>query len=273
MEDKSQMKPKWAACIVSYNDPVSLDNLLNCLNTQSLCPEKVFIVDNNSTQLVEVEQKSNFSSFLIKNESNLGFGVAANIAIKKAIDDGFDKFILFSQDVLIEKDSCEKLINSLDNSISFPKMIDRKNNKIFSLGGFINQLTGKIYLEKKDVLTKFDWADGSCLAFTKKVFEKNNGFNENYFMYFEDVDFCYRAKRNGFKLIFCNTTASQKPNGPSPFYRSRNSLIFAKSNKIYPLSISLVFRNLLGAFRLFFELKFADSKFRIKGIFSGLRFK
>ena len=267
------MKPKWAACIVSYNDPVSLDNLLNCLNSQTLYPEKVFIADNNSTQPIVIKQKNNFSSVLIKNNSNLGFGIAANTAIKAAIENGFDKFILFSQDVLVENDSCEKLIKSLDHSISFPKMMDRKTNKIFSLGGFINMLTGKIYLETKEILNKFDWADGSCLALTKEVFEKNNGFNENLFMYFEDVDFCYRAKRNGYRLILCNTVASQNPNGPSPFYRSRNSLIFAKSNKLYLLMASLVIRNFLGAVKSLFELKMVDSKFRIKGILSGLRFK
>jgi GT2 family glycosyltransferase len=265
----------WAACVVSYNDPVSLNNLLASLNSQSLLPDVVYISDNNSENEINLKDNLSFKIKFIKNKSNNGFAYAANIAINNAIDDGFEKFILFSQDVIIENNGCQILILELikEDSICFPKMIDRNKNVVFSIGGFVKKYTGNIYLEKKKIKSNFDWADGSCLAFTKNLFKNVNGFNEDYFMYFEDVDFCYRAKKIGFPLKYCAVTASQNPNGPTAYLRSRNSLIFARTTKEANLITSVLLRNLFGTLKSFIKFNFSDAKQRIKGIVEGLRFK
>ena len=134
---------------------------------------------------------------IIKLQKNLGFGAAANTAIKRALENNYNKFILLSQDVLLEDTSCEKMIKqlNLNSGIIFPTMKNRKNNKIFSKGGTINNITGKIKLNAKKVPKNIVWADGSCLCFDKTTFDLLKGFNENYFMYFEDVDFCLKIGR------------------------------------------------------------------------------
>ena len=264
----------WAACVVSYNDQASLNNLLESLNNQTLLPGTVYISDNNSDNEIVITSNLCFKINLINNDKNNGFASAANIALKKAINDGYEKFILFSQDVIIEKSGCEKLISGLlnEDAICFPKMLDRNKNVVFSLGGYVKKYTGNIYLEKKEIKNNFDWADGSCLAFTKKIFESVDGLSEDYFMYFEDVDFCFKAKKMGFSLKFCSVVASQNPNGPSPYLRSRNSLIFAKSTKESTLITAIILRNIIGALKSLIKLKFSDANQRIIGIFEGLRF-
>ena len=204
---------KWAACIVYYEDLNSLHNLLTNLSNQSLKPSEIFIVDNNSKISANVTN-TEIKISTIKLKTNEGFGSAANTAVKNALENKYSKFILFSQDVNLENDSCFKIIQTLNDKsgIVFPTMINRKNNQIFSKGGTINYLTGSIKLSTNKVPNKVKWADGSCLGFDQATFEKLNGFFEKYFMYFEDVDFCARAVKNRLSLTKVDTQVSQVPN-------------------------------------------------------------
>ena len=265
-----EISQKWAACIVYFNDAPALAALLEDLKLQDSQPEKIFICDNNSTTPFESELNNNIQ--VIKLAENKGFGTAANEAIGTAIAAGFENLILFSQDVLLENTSCEKIINKLlDNKgIVFPTMLNRKTNQVFSKGGSINFLTGKIYLNTKSNSRKKFWADGSCLAFNQHVFKSLNGFDRNYFMYFEDVDFCYRAVKNSYQLKHVPVEVSQNPNGPSSLLRSRNSVRFAKKvNKWFLLIV--IKRNLLGSLKSFLTLDIASGKDRYRGIRLGLK--
>jgi len=270
----NENESKWAACIVYYEDLISLNNLLTNLSNQSLKPSEIFIVDNNST-ISAIVTNTEIKTTTIKLLNNQGFGSAANSAVKKAIENKFSKFILFSQDVNLENDSCFKIIQTLNDKsgIVFPTMINRKNNQIFSKGGTINYLTGKIKLSTNKVPKKLKWADGSCLGFDQATFEKLNGFFEKYFMYFEDVDFCARAINNGYPLTHVDTLASQIPNGPSPYLRSKNSIIVARRLKNHLLTISVTKRNLIGAILTLVKFRDNDFKQRIIGIIDGWRVK
>ena len=93
----SESDTKWAACIVYYEDEKALKELISDLLNQSLKPTEIFIADNNSIKSPELGNNSNIT--IIKLSKNLGFGSAANCAIKSAIENDFEKFILFSQDV------------------------------------------------------------------------------------------------------------------------------------------------------------------------------
>jgi len=266
----NEVNNKWAACIVYYQDLASLQALINNLNTQTLKPSEIFVADNDSSTSANISN-SDLKVSVIKLSSNLGFGVAANSAIKQAIENGYERFILFSQDVLLENTSCEKIINKLlDNKgIVFPTMLNRKTNQVFSKGGVINIFTGKISLKTRKVPKNIYWADGSCLGFDKNTFLKTNGFTEKYFMYFEDVDFCYRIKNLGGHIVHAETTTSQNPNGPSSFLRSRNSIIFARRTNSILMQFSTTIRNFIGAILLFAKFDIKNSFSRLFGIYKG----
>ena len=261
---------EWAACIVYYEDNNALQNLINDLLNQTIKPSHIYISDNDS-KISPLINRNEINITIIKLQKNLGFGAAANTAIKRAIENKYNKFILFSQDVLLEDTSCEKMIKqlNLNPGIIFPTMKNRKNNKIFSKGGTINIFTGKIKLNTKKVPKNIVWADGSCLCFDETTFNLLKGFNENYFMYFEDVDFCLRAKLKNIDLLHVDTTASQVPNGPSPYLRSKNSVLLSRRFNSKLLRISVTKRNLLGAVLLFAKFRFNDSKNRFFGVIAG----
>ena len=266
----NSISANWAACIVHYQDQLSLRNLVQNLDEQNLKPLAVFIADNNSDRDITLNNYS-FPIEIIKLSENKGFAAGANVAIRKAISKNFENFILLSQDVILERDTTEKLLSELNatKSLVFPTMIDRTKNKIFSKGGTINIYSGAINLCVDEVPPSPDWADGSCLVFTKELYLSVDGFNEDYFMYFEDVDFCYRAKGLGFKLSHVETTASQTPRGPSPLLRSKNSVILARRNGPQIFKFSITLRNILGAIKLLLQFKIKESKNRLTGVILG----
>ena len=266
----AEIEKKWAACIVYYQDQESLSNLLDSLQSQSLKPAAVFIADNNSNQSPVLGNFS-FPVTVTKLTENKGFAAGANTAIRNAIKEDFESIMLLSQDVLLSIDSAEKLINKqlITKGITFPTMMNRNTNKVFSKGGAVKKFWGSITLSTNKSLSDPDWADGSCLFFSKGVFEKVNGLFEKFFMYFEDVDFCLRAKKSGFSINHVDTLVSQTPKGPSPFLRSKNSVILARRTGSILLKSSVTKRNLIGAGLLLARFKPQEAANRVKGIIQG----
>jgi GT2 family glycosyltransferase len=266
----NEISTNWAACIVYYQDQESLLNLLASLEQQSLKPGQVFITDNNSDQSLSLRNYS-FPVQITKLAENKGFAAGANVALKNAIRQDFHKLMLLSQDVILDSSSAEQMIAELVRSkgIVFPTMYNRNTNQVFSKGGKVNKFSGSIKLSTSRSPKNPEWADGSCLVFTKEVFESVDGFYEKFFMYFEDVDFCSRAKSKGFVLKHVDTKVSQTPKGPNPLLRSKNSLIFARRTGSILLKSSVTKRNIMGAFLLFARLRLADSKNRFMGVIQG----
>jgi GT2 family glycosyltransferase len=266
----NEISTNWAACIVYYQDQESLLNLLASLDQQSLKPGHVFITDNNSVQSIALKNYS-FPVQVTRLDENKGFAAGANVALKNAINNNFSNLMLLSQDVILDSSSAEQMVAELVSSkgIVFPTMYNRNTNQVFSKGGSVNKFSGRIKLSTSNTPKNPEWADGSCLFFTKEVFNSVNGFYEKFFMYFEDVDFCYRAKSKGFVLKHVDTKVSQTPKGPNPLLRSRNSVIFSRRTGFILLKSSVTKRNILGAFLLFARLRLADSKNRLMGVIQG----
>jgi len=185
-------------------------------------PFEIIIV-NNSTEEDLLKLKSSVdSSFNLRiiNNENTGYSKANNLGAEKAKG----KYILFlNPDTLIENDFLKQLVNHFENikfgavglkvmypdgtfQVSFGKEIsvlneyrNKKIEKLYSKGKL-----RKIYkLEKKyKTVRKVDWVSGVALFIRKKVFEEVNGFDENYFLYYEDADLCKRLKNKGYENYF-----------------------------------------------------------------------
>ena len=266
----NEISTNWAACIVYYQDQESLLSLLESLENQRLRPGFVYITDNNSTLSLALRNYS-FSVQVTKLKENKGFAAGANVALKNAINDDFSNLMLLSQDVILDISSAEKMIAELvsSNGIVYPTMYNRYTNEVFSKGGTVNKISGSIKLSTSTGPKKPEWADGSCLVFTKEVFNSVSGFYEKFFMYFEDVDYCYRAKSKGFSIKHVDTKVSQTPKGPTPLLRSRNSVIFARRTSSTLLKLSVTKRNILGAILLFARLRIKDAANRFYGVVQG----
>lgn len=212
--------------IPSFNTKELLYNCLKSIFNQTKeINFEVIVVDNASTDGSTDMVKKQFSQVkVIINNKNEGYAKANNIGIKAARGDNIlflnsDTVIL---DKAIEKSLCYlinnpkidilgcKLLNS-DKTIQpsggyFPKL-----RQIFYMMFFIDDLPifNKIIKPYQQSNLGFyknfqmlDWVTGAFMMIKKKVIDKIRGFDENFFMYSEEVDLCFRAKKAGFKVAF-----------------------------------------------------------------------
>jgi len=165
---------------------------------------------------------------LIANSKNVGFGKANNKAMQIASG---DYFILINPDTFVKNDTLEKLLSFFESN----KNVDIATCKVLNPDGSLqlacrrsfpspwisftkiiglNKLFPKTKLFAKYNLTyldenktyEVDAISGSFMMFKREVYDKIGGFDTDFFMYGEDLDFCYRAKKNGFKIYYYHET-------------------------------------------------------------------
>ncbi len=194
--------------IVNFNGYRDTINCINSLKRMSYSTYKIIVVDNDSTD-ISIEVLSRIDDIiLIKNKKNLGYAGGNNIGIRYALDKKCDYILILNNDTLVEKDFLEILISNAKNSANFGvggcKILDSANEIWFAGGKILRKLgTMKIYTAPRISNTsEVSFLTGCCLLVNKEVFDKIGLFDERYFMYFEDVQFCLRTQQNGFKLYY-----------------------------------------------------------------------
>ncbi|MFA5933037.1 MAG: glycosyltransferase family 2 protein [Microgenomates group bacterium] len=183
---------------------------------------KVIVVDNNSTDdSVESIKKLFPEVDLIESKENLGFAGGNNLALT-GINAKY--YLLLNSDTLVNKNSLDNLVNFAENSdygICSCKLTYQNGSfqpNAGELPSFIpvllwlsglDDILGKIihiksyqardkgYYKNK---TQVGWISGSVMLIKKDVIEKIGVLDEGIFMYGEDVDYCFRANRAGFRV-------------------------------------------------------------------------
>jgi len=211
------------AIIISYNDK---ENLFNCLSGLKRIEHKditlhTYVVDNASNLFDPDEILEQFPYVnLIKSKINLGFGTANNIVIKKAVEEKADYVLLLNQDTLPDKDPhfLAKLLGSMEENktigVSGPALEHYVNDKLFyDYGGVLNlnlargrhiNLTEAEYTKlvaKKTSIKTRDFVSAACMLIRVKNVLEAIRFDENYFLYLEDVDICIQIYKLGYKIV------------------------------------------------------------------------
>ncbi len=223
-----------------------------CLQSiyENKCNSKIFISDNSQNFL-----STRQDIVIINNPENKGYAGAVNVGIKKAIEFGFSEFIIMNNDVVLKSDSISNLLLNLPNDkkvIASPRILYfNDKSKIWYNGGVVDlfQLEGKhknidkeINRVKVNDISKVSFVSGCFLYFSKETFEIIGGFDEDFFLYYEDLDFSIKAIRKGIDLylipqseIFHNVSSSTKSGNKILkfsnniyYYRIRNKIIIIK---------------------------------------------
>ena len=196
--------------IVNYNTE---DLLKNCLNSIKLACE-IIIVDNGSTD-GSVEEIKNLKLKIILNKTNLGFAKANNQGIKIAQG---EYILLLNSDTVVKKGALGAMIKFLDDNpesaVVGPKLLNKDGTSQPSAGRFpsLSVVTVMLFREhfggsrfvraSYDKIREVDWVMGAALMVKKNVFKKTGLLDENIFMYMEEVEWCCRIKKAGFKVYF-----------------------------------------------------------------------
>jgi GT2 family glycosyltransferase len=211
---------------------------------------EIIVVDNcpDSGELKVIKNK--FPDIIdIQNPSNSGFAAGNNLGIKKAKG---DYFFFINNDVQLRDSSLEYLIDRVLSSPKIagasPKIISARDGNTIQYAGYtpLSKITMRnktIGLNEKDtgkynVAHTVPYIHGAALLIKKDVVEKIGGWPENYFLYYEELDWSEQIRRAGYELwyepmctVYHSGSASIGINSPlQVFYMTRNRMIFAKRN-------------------------------------------
>jgi GT2 family glycosyltransferase len=219
-------KKNLSIIIVNYNVKSLLKKCLESIFEHEKNVEyEVIVVDNSSMDRSQEMLKRDFPQVkLVENKSNLGFSAGCNQGIKE----GQGRYILLlNPDTELTPGGIKKMIEFMDSKpevgICGPKMMDQEGNIQFSCRSFPSYLTAvsssqsilnrifpqnllsqKYLLKNQDhsQIQEVDWVSGSCLLAKREMLEKVGLLDERFYMYVEDVDLCYRAKKSGFSVFY-----------------------------------------------------------------------
>ncbi|MDI6645192.1 MAG: glycosyltransferase family 2 protein [Methanobacteriaceae archaeon] len=198
--------------IVTYNSREHIEACINSINKQKY-PEnyivEIVIVENLSTDGTYDFIREKFPSLkIVKNSENNGYGNGNNLGAKNA---NGEYLVIINPDTIVEEGWLEKLIEPLTENkklITTPKVLIYDGSKINACGLIIH-FTGlgftRGFRSEKKLFSEIEYVNGifgCCFAIKKEDFKYLGGFDENIFMYGEDVDLSYRAHLNGFKIQF-----------------------------------------------------------------------
>lgn len=212
---------KVVVIIVSFN---TMQLLKNCLKSISKINKiyQIYVVDNGSTDGSVEMVKNNFPKVhLIDTGENLGFVKGNNLVLKKS---NADLNILLNSDTEVLKDSLDNLVAFMKNSdygIGSCKLYFKDEAFQPNAGDKPSMLSIFFWLSGLDDILPFKdklpsihrkyanyykgerpvgWVSGSVMAIKKEVINKIGCLDENIFMYGEDVEYCMRAAKAGFKI-------------------------------------------------------------------------
>jgi len=186
----------------------------------------VIVADNASTDDSVDYIKLNFPSIiLIQNEENLGFAKGNNLAMEFALDQGADYILLLNNDTAAERDMVEKLLITAesDNSIGIvgPMVFDIENKSLVHEAGMMCDKFGYPIairgeeIDDKQSISEVFFVSGSALMIKQEVLKKIGFFDEEYFMFAEDLDLCWRAQLAGYEVVVNRTARVYHASGGS----------------------------------------------------------
>ncbi len=171
--------------------------------------DQIIIVENSGSRKEEEALSSALGAekkiTVISTGKNLGFAGGVNFAVRQMLSRGFDAFLLLNNDTVVPVDLIDRLVSGAEKEaldIASPVVYEFPcKSTLWSAGHYYNIWTGLTAQAKNrfKLPGDFFYLRGCCLLVRCHVFETAGLFDEVFFMYGEDVDFCYRAVKSGYK--------------------------------------------------------------------------
>ena len=240
--------------LVNYNGSNFLFECLDSIEKVKISlTYEVIVIDNNSTDNSIQIIKTNFpSAILICNQANSGFGAANNLAAKYCKG----KYLLFlNTDTILIENTPRILLDYLkqneDVGVVSPRITFRDGSYQLSCGRLPNiaiefldriryrldqkwhHVFGNLYDKQYSSIQEMGWLTGACLMMSRDVFEQIGGFDESFFMYFEDKDICKRVYEAGWKVVYYSQTSLIHLLGGSSSSVKKSANTYYRDSQLY----------------------------------------
>lgn len=254
------MSPRVFVVVLNWNGKQFLKRCLNSL-LESSYRAQIIVVDNGSSDgSIEFIEKYFPKITLLKNKKNLGWTGGNNVGVRYAIKKNADAILILNNDTHVAKNAIQLLVNKLfsDKKIGIvgPKIyFDKQGDKkiISFAGGFFTKNRyfgmhrGSNEVDKGQYSSdeSSEFITGAAIMIKRDVFKKIGLFDDDYFIYYDEADFCMRARQEGYIIEFVSQAHvfhafSGTISLGSPFqhyYTTRNHYLFVE--KRAPFSVKL----------------------------------
>ncbi len=290
--------------IVNYNGFEDTMDCISSLGNLRYENKKIYVVDNNSPDKSGKLLKNTINSIknleieFIQLEQNIGFAGGNNIAIKQAINEGFDCVWLLNNDTVVDDVSLDTLVDTMEDNdkvgIVGSKIYFFGSNKIWFAGGNVNIFgisshRGYCEDDSKGMLYRntevTGYITGCSLLIKSEVIQEVGYLDEQFFLYYEDTEFNLRAKKKGWSILFepkslvwhkvsASTKSEFHDHAPVlDYYDIRNHIIFINKTyshigKLLPY-LGVVYKFIKKHIRLIVRSE-SRKKEKIKCVYRGL---
>ncbi|TMK86958.1 MAG: glycosyltransferase family 2 protein [Actinobacteria bacterium] len=202
------------AVIVNHNSGRRLGPLLDALLPQV---RSAAVVDNGSTDGSLDDAEGREAVRVVRNPDNRGFAAAAN---QGATTGGAEWLLFVNPDIYLDPGQVATLVRDAPGDVAAfaPLQVDERGRPRSETGGYDPTLLRYLVWAVLPVRwhgrsgpwlappfpshdEELGWVSGALLAIRRPVFERLGGFDERFFLYHEDVDFCRRARRDGYRIL------------------------------------------------------------------------
>ncbi len=247
---------KVAVVILNWNGREFLRKFLPSVLAHSQDVAEVIIADNaSSDSSIEFLQECYPQLRIINNRTNGGFARGYNEALAEV---DADYFVLLNSDIEVTVNWIEPVIKLMENdkmvAACQPKLRSYHEREKFeyagAAGGFIDEYgypfcRGRIFQhletdtgQYNDAIEIF-WATGACMFVRADLYKKFGGFDEDFFAHMEEIDFCWRLKNGGYKIMYCpDSIVYHVGGGTLPKKSSHKTYLNFRNN------LSLLYKNL-----------------------------
>lgn len=210
-----------AIVILNWNGQKFLEKFLPGVLLYSRHIARIIVADNASTDnSIEFLRKSFPEVEIIQNASNGGFAKGYNDALVQV---EAEYYILLNSDIEVTENWIEPVIKLMETDSNIaacqPVILSYHHPEKFEYagasGGFIDHLgypfcRGRIFQHLEQDNGQYNssievfWATGACLFVRASIFRQFGGFDEDFFAHMEEIDFCWRVKHRGYKIMVCH---------------------------------------------------------------------
>jgi len=254
--------PKVCIIILNWN---GLEDTIECLESLkkiSYPNYEVIVVDNGSEGEDAQVLKEKFGDYiyLIRNDKNYGSTGGNNIGMRYALDNSnADYLLLLNNDTIVDAQFITEMLKVAETDptigiagarVYYYDDPDRLQPAGVKISLWTAQTKGLVEAPMQrtkrtevdggqyDPVREVDWVTGCCFLIKKRVVENIGFFDESFFCYWDEPDYCLRAKKAGYKIVYVPRAklwhkvgaATKKVTGFGHYYGARNSFLFMRKH-------------------------------------------
>ena len=209
-----------AVVILNWNGKKFLEKFLPSLLANSNDKAEIIVADNASTDDSIDFLLSHYPTVrIIRNNHNYGFAKGYNLALAQV---NAEYYILLNSDIEVTPNWIDPVIELMDSDPAIaacqPKIRSFHEPHKFeyagAAGGFIDKYgypfcRGRMFQTLEEDQGQYDdvceifWATGACIFIRAELYNKFGGLDEDFFAHMEEIDFCWRLKNEGYKIMYC----------------------------------------------------------------------